>query len=120
MIPELLHVRLKRLYKQRKKQVKKLTIAKMAFILNISRQYVVYWLNGSRRIPEEYIDGICEKILKISVDDFLKNTIQISGKKKVINFSNTKLNDITELKHYPGLSLDEVKLVLEYKKNQVT
>jgi len=117
---EPLHIRFKRLYKERKKKVNKLTLAKIAFILKVSRPYIVYWMNGSRRIPEYYIKPLCEKILKISVEEFLANTIQISGKKRLVNFSNTKLEQITELKEYPGLSLEEIKTVLEYKKNQVT
>lgn len=115
---ELLHIRLKRLYKARKKQVKRLSTAKVAFMLQVSRQYVVYWFNGSRRIPEELIEPLC-KILKVSKEEFLKDTIQISGKKQVINFSNIRLSEVDKFKKYPGLSIEEVYTVLEYKK-QVT
>jgi len=116
---EHLHQRFNRLYKKRKKSVTKLTINKIAFILQVSRQYVVYWKNGSRRIPEEFIDGLC-RILGVTVEEFLTDTIQISGKKEVVNFSNTPIKNIKELKKYPGLSLAEVETVLQYKKeNQV-
>ena len=117
---ELLHEKLRRLYRARKKKVRNLTIARVAFILNISRQYVVYWFNGSRRIPREFIDPLCRKILATTPEELLTNTIQISGKKQVVNFSNTRLSEITEIKEYPGLTITEVQTVLQYKKNQVT
>ncbi len=116
---EFLHIRLRRLYKARKKKCKTLTIERLAFILCVSRQYVVYWFNGSRRIPREFIEPLAN-ILAIPVDELLADTIQISGKKQVVNFSNTKLSEITEFRKYNGLSITEVQTVLEYKKNQVT
>lgn len=115
---EFLHKRLKKLYKQRKKSVKHLTMNKVAFILKISRQHVVYLFNGSRRIPEYLIDPLCE-VLKVTREEFLKNTIQVTGKKKSVNFSNISYDSVAELKEYPGLTAEEVATVLKHK-NQAT
>ena len=115
---ELLHVKVKRLYKQAKRLYKKLTMNRLAFILSVCRQNVIYMLNGSRRIPENIVEKLAE-IFKITKEELLRNTIQITGKKRVVNFSNVKFDSITSsLIEYPGLTKEEVLNVLKYK-NQV-
>ena len=111
---ELLGSRLDYLLHRAKKLRKIKSIDDLARRIAYSQQSITYWRTNKRRIPKVVIDSLCKE-LKISKEFFLKNTIQVSGKKLFVNYSRVNYYQIREERSYPGLSDEEVKNVLLFK-----
>lgn len=113
MAIELLHERLKRLYSGKKNR-SNLRAQRLAVAVDYSTQSVTYWKSGQRRIPRDAIAGLA-KVFNMTPEEFLKDTIQCIGVKRLVNFSEISYYHVTELKEYPGLTLDEVRNVLQFR-----
>ena len=109
---ELLCTRINRICKRLKE--KGLSARGLSVFLGYDEQSIRHWRDGERKMPLFALQKLAEKIGS-SADEILKGTIQITGKKSLVNFSTTNYWRVTELREYPGLSLEEVKTVLEWK-----
>lgn len=111
---ELLGSRLDYLLHRAKKLRKISSIDDLARKIAYSPQSITYWRRNQRRVPKVVIPIICRE-LGITQEFFLKNTIQVSGKKLFVNFSRVNYYQIREEGKYPGLTETEVQNVLAFK-----
>lgn len=112
MKPELLSTKINRICKALNNR--KFTNTRIARLCGYSAQSVMYWCNGSKRVPLSAVEAIARKIGS-TAEIILADTLQVTGKKALTNYSDICYWKITELKEYPGLTLEEVKTVLEWR-----
>lgn len=123
---ELLGDRLKRIQAIAKRKGYFSSEAQLARRIGYSPQALTYWKANVRKIPKDVIEPL-SKIFRIDPETFLygslrgfdgviyTGTIQVSGIKHYVNWSNTSYFEIVDEKLYEGLSLIEVQNVLKYK-----
>lgn len=113
-MPELLCVRFNRIYLALRK--KNVTLHSLSSFLGFSDLSIIHWRRGERKIPLTAIERLAIKIGSTS-EIILADTFQVSGKKQVVNYSEINYWRITDPeKEYEGLTAEEVKTVLEWKK----
>lgn len=111
---ELLGDRLKRIQAIAKRKNYFSSEAQLARKIGYSPQALTYWKANVRKIPKDVIEPLCS-VFRIRPDVFLNDTIQVSGIKHYVNWSNTSYFEIVDEKLYEGLTLVEVQNVLQYK-----